>query len=77
VPFEVSACGQPIDTLPRFKNANDTLNVQRTAPFRGAEPSAENIGDDPHGLFVPNADSMYQDWSASAIELHRCDRQWC
>jgi hypothetical protein len=29
------------------------------------------------GLFVPNADSMYQDWSASAIELHRCDRQWC
>jgi len=30
-----------------------------------------------HDLFVPNADSMYQDWSASAIELHRCDRQWC
>ncbi len=30
-----------------------------------------------HGLFVANADSMYQDWSASAIELHRCDRQWC
>jgi len=29
------------------------------------------------GLFVPNADSMYQDWSASVIELHRCDRQWC
>jgi hypothetical protein len=29
------------------------------------------------GLFVPNADSMHQDWSASAIELHRCDRQWC
>ena len=28
-----------------------------------------------HDLFVPNADSMYQDWSASAIELHRCDRQ--
>ena len=31
----------------------------------------------PYGLFVPNADSMCQDWSASAIELHRCDRQWC
>ena len=29
------------------------------------------------GLFVPNTDSMYQDWSASVIELHRCDRQWC
>src|SRR6185312_14921305 len=32
------------------------------------------LGDD---LCVPNADSMYQDRSASAIELHRCDRQWC
>jgi hypothetical protein len=31
----------------------------------------------PYGLFVPNADSMYQDWSASVIGLHRCDRQWC
>jgi hypothetical protein len=30
-----------------------------------------------YDLFVPNADSMYQDWSASAIELRRCDRQWC
>ena len=34
------------------------------------------LGADPD-VFVPNADSMYQDWSASAIELHRCDRQWC
>ncbi|MDT7766115.1 MAG: hypothetical protein QOC63_5535, partial [Mycobacterium sp.] len=30
-----------------------------------------------HDLFVPNADPIYQAWSASAIELHRCDRQWC
>ena len=71
--------------LKALKSAADQLRTgakQGSDLHTGSEPSiSEDAGRGggirTHGLFVPNADSMYQDWSVSAIELRRCDRQWC
>jgi hypothetical protein len=49
----------------------------RSGAVLSSRPTSRGGGIRTHDLFVPNADSMHQDWSASAIELHRCDRQWC